>query len=106
MYLLCFYCPKDSADAVKAAMFAAGAGNIGDYQHCSWQVEGQGQFEPLANAKPAIGEINQLEKLAEYKIEMVVAKEKVKAVVMAMLEAHPYEEPAYHLLETKTLEDF
>lgn len=95
MYQLVFYVPKQDADKVKQAVFAAGAGRLGDYEQCCWQVEGQGQFLALNGANPAIGEVNQLETLAELRIEMICEDSKIKAVLAALKEAHPYEEPAY-----------
>ena len=105
MYQIYFYVPKDSAEKVKEAMFKAGAGKIGEYQRCSWQVEGVGQFEPLQNANPSIGSINKLEKVAEYRVEMVCEKRFIKEVIKAMKEAHPYEEVAYGIVEILTIDD-
>ena len=76
-------------------MFEAGAGRIGDYDHCCWQTLGQGQFRPLEGSNPAIGQQHRVETVAELKIEMVCADDLVRNVVAAMKSAHPYEEPAY-----------
>ena len=95
MYTLFFYVPDSHLEVVKEAVFAAGAGAIGDYQHCCWQVLGQGQFQPLAGSQPFIGQQGQLEKVAEWRVELVVAKACIHAVVAALKAAHPYEEPAY-----------
>lgn len=81
---------------VKQAVFAAGAGRIGDYECCSWQVLGQGQFKPQPGAKPCIGELGRLEQLAEYRVEMVCADELINPAIAALKLAHPYEEPAFH----------
>ena len=78
LYQLCFYVPVEAAEKVKSALFAAGAGQIGQYQQCCWQTLGQGQFKPSGHAKPAIGELNNLEHLAELKVEMVCEKRCVK----------------------------
>jgi len=99
MYQLCFYVPTDACERVKQAVFEAGAGRVGDYECCSWQVLGQGQFKPKPGAKPFVGELDQLEQLAEYRVEMVCASERVKAVIEALKLAHPYEEPAYHAIK-------
>ncbi len=64
MYTLCFYVPESTLEDVKSAVFAAGAGRIGNYEQCCWQVEGQGQFRPLAGSDPAIGEQGELETVA------------------------------------------
>ena len=106
MYQIYFYVPKENAEEVKNAMFDAGAGKIGEYQKCSWQVEGVGQFEPLTGANPFIGSINKLEKVSEYRVEMVCEKRFIKEVIKAMKEAHPYEEVAYGVVEILTVEDF
>lgn len=84
------------------AAFKAGAGRIGDYDSCCWQVSGQGQFRPLAGSAPYIGQQGKIERVAEYRVEMVCARECVKAAVLAMLDAHPYEEPAWDLVELVT----
>ena len=76
-------------------MFEAGAGKIGNYEDCSWQTLGQGQFKPIKNSQPFIGEVNKLETIEEYKVEMVVNDNDISHVIKAMKLAHPYEEPAY-----------
>lgn len=95
MHKLCFYVPEEKLEAVKNACFDAGAGRIGNYDRCAWQVLGQGQFRPLAGANPAIGRPGKQEAVAEYKVEMVCADDLIAAVVTAMKAAHPYEQPAY-----------
>jgi len=85
--------------AVHAALAAAGAGNIGDYSHCSFATAGTGQFKPLAGAHPTIGEVGRLERVAETRLEMVLPRARRAAVVEALRAAHPYEEPAFDLLE-------
>ncbi|CAC9626345.1 hypothetical protein [uncultured Gammaproteobacteria bacterium] len=64
---------------------------------------GQGQFKPINNAKPAIGVLNKLETLKEYKVEMLCAKENLKATIKAMKSAHPYEQVAYSILKMENL---
>jgi hypothetical protein len=98
MYKLGFYVPESHLEDVKAACFAAGAGRIGDYEHCCWQTLGQGQFRPGSGATPFIGEQGRLEQVAEYRVEMVCERAQVRAVVQAMIAAHPYEEPAWDLV--------
>ena len=99
MLVLCFYVPEDALEQVKAAVFAAGAGRIGLYDQCCWQAPGQGQFRPLAGSDPAIGTHDKVERVAEYKVEMVCEEQFIRAAVRALQEAHPYEEPAWHVLE-------
>lgn len=104
MFLISVYVPSDYLTVVKEAMFAQGAGRIGAYSHCAWQVLGEGQFMPLADSDAFIGEKNQLETVPEYKIDMVCAEECIAAVVAAMKAAHPYETPAYHVLAMASYE--
>jgi hypothetical protein len=98
MYKLCFYVPVSHLDQVKAAVFAAGAGRIGDYDSCCWQVLGQGQFRPLVGSKPFLGQEGAVEAVAEYRVEMVCEEQSLKGAVSALLEAHPYEEPAWDVV--------
>lgn len=100
MYVLVFYVPANEAERVKRALFEAGAGRIGDYQECSWEVLGEGQFRPMEGSTPFLGSEGELERVAELRVEMVVADSLIEKVVKALLEAHPYEEPAYHVLKT------
>ena len=95
MYKLVFYVPESHLDIVKTAVFDIGAGNIGNYDHCCWQTLGQGQFRPLAGSQPHSGEVEKLEKVAEYRVEMVCRNELIVEVISALKQAHPYEEPAY-----------
>lgn len=93
-----FYVPISHAEAVKTAIFAAGAGKVGNYDCCSWQTLGQGQFRPLAGAQPFLGEVNRIEQVDEVKVETVCQVDLLPAVVQALLDAHPYEEVAYMAL--------
>ncbi|MCB1708797.1 MAG: NGG1p interacting factor NIF3 [Halioglobus sp.] len=102
MYTLCFYVPESAVERVKAAVFAAGAGRIGNYDQCCWQVAGQGQFRPLAGSAPTIGVQGELATVSEYRVEMVCDPRCINAAVQALLAAHPYEEPAWHVLEMVT----
>jgi hypothetical protein len=95
MYKLVFFVPESHLDPVKAAVFNAGAGRIGHYEQCCWQVLGQGQFRPLVDATPFIGVQGQLETLPEYRVEMVCDDELIGAAVSALRASHPYEEPAF-----------
>ena len=98
MYKLCFYVPESHLEAVKQAMFVAGAGRIGDYDSCCWQVEGTGQFRPLSGSEPFLGQPGVVERVAEYRVEMVCEDNCIDAVVAALREAHPYEEPAWDVV--------
>lgn len=103
MYKLCFFVPEDYVESVKSAVFAAGGGRIGDYDCCAWQTRGEGQFRPGAQARPFIGQIGEVEKVAEYKVELVCDEEHIHAVLTAMKQAHPYEEPAYDVIRLEVL---
>ena len=95
MYKLSVFIPESHLEAVKSAMFIAGAGRIGNYDCCSWQTSGQGQFRALENSQPYIGTQGKIEQVNEYKIEMVCEDHLIKDAIAAMKQAHPYEEPAY-----------
>lgn len=97
MYKLCFFVPDSHLEPVKAALFAAGAGRIGDYDNCCWQTLGTGQFRPLAGANPHLGEVGQVGRVEEWKVEMVLDDDLVQSTLMALRIAHPYEEVAYDL---------
>jgi hypothetical protein len=95
MYKLTFYVPDSHVEIVKKAIFAAGAGRYETYGSCSWQVMGQGQFQPLEGATPFIGDVGKLETVAEWRVETVVEDEFIQAVIQALRAAHPYEMPAF-----------
>lgn len=103
MYKISFYVPPSHVELVKTAMFNAGAGRIGHYDCCAWQVLGMGQFRPLAAAKPFVGTHDVIELVAEYKVEMVCTKENIVAAIAALKKNHPYEEPAYDVLQLAKL---
>lgn len=93
------YVPVASAEAVRTALTDAGAGAIGDYDSCTFTVAGEGRFRPLDGATPTIGSVGALEVVDEERVEAVVPRARRTAVVRALLAAHPYEEPAFDLLE-------
>ncbi|MEC8909043.1 MAG: YqfO family protein [Pseudomonadota bacterium] len=95
MYKFVFFVPEDHLEPVKEAVFASGAGRIGNYEHCCFQSIGEGQFRPLEGAQPHIGKVGDIEKVVEYRVELVCTDDLIKAAVAAMKLAHPYEEPAY-----------
>ena len=102
MHKLVFFVPESHLETVKQAVFATGAGRIGDYDSCCWQVLGQGQFRPLAGSAPFLGQQGQVETVEEYRVEMVCDDRLISDAVKALLEAHPYEEPAYDVWELAT----
>jgi len=91
------FVPAGFEDQVRAAMGEKGAGHIGNYSNCTFQLSGTGTFRPLEGINPYIGAQGQLEKVEEYRIETIVPQEKVEQVLLAMIKAHPYEEVAYDL---------
>ncbi|MEI8105023.1 MAG: YqfO family protein [Actinomycetes bacterium] len=95
---LVVFVPPSALDAVRTALFAAGAGRIGDYEHCSWFTEGTGTFRPLAGASPTVGRIGEEEQVAELRLETVFPEERHDDVLSALRAAHPYEEPAFDVL--------
>lgn len=104
MYKLVFFVPESHLESVKTAVFNAGAGAIGNYDQCSWQAKGIGQFRPLAGSRPFIGQVHQLEQVTEYRVEMVCDDALIKAAVAALRAAHPYEEPAIDVWRLAELE--
>lgn len=97
MYKLVFFVPETHVEAVKTAVFAAGAGRIGNYDCCAWQTLGEGQFRPLPGSDPFLGNTGTLETVAEYRVEMVCADEYIADALKALRQAHPYEEPAFDI---------
>lgn len=103
MYKLSYFVPATHLEATKQALFDAGAGRIGDYDCCCWQVLGQGQFRPLPGSQPFLGSEGEIETVAEYRVELVVEERLARAAVDALRAAHPYEEPAFDLLRIESL---
>ncbi|HZF69605.1 NGG1p interacting factor NIF3 [Sulfuricurvum sp.] len=106
LYQLFVYVPIIASEKVKNALFDAGAGRYENYDQCSWESSGVGQFRPLEGSNPFLGSLSTLEKVEEIKIEMICKPEILKAVLKRLKEVHPYEEPAYGVIEFKTIEDF
>jgi hypothetical protein len=94
-YRLDVYVPESHLEELKSALFAAGAGHLGEYDCCCFQMPGTGQFRPSDRANPFLGEAGRLEKVAEWKLEMIVSGKKLPAVLQALKTAHPYETPAF-----------
>jgi hypothetical protein len=94
---LVVFVPAEALDAVRDAVFAAGAGRIGDYERCSWYTEGTGTFFGGKGSAPALGERGREERVLELRLETVYPLDREEEVVRALREAHPYEEPAFDL---------
>jgi hypothetical protein len=87
--------PREALEATRDAVFAAGAGRIGDYERCSWYAAGTGTFLGGEGTNPTLGEAGREERAAELRVETVVPEQLLADVLQALKEAHPYEEPAY-----------
>ena len=101
-YKLVVFVPAQSLVKLKAALFNAGAGRLGQYEHCAWAVLGQGQFKPIEGANPAEGRVGELCTLEEYRLEVLVAQSDMAAVVRALKASHPYEHPAFEIMPVLT----
>jgi hypothetical protein len=94
---LVVFVPDEALDTVRDALFAAGAGRIGDYERCSWYTAGTGTFYGGESTDPAIGERGREERVPELRLETVYPADREAEVVRALRKAHPYEEPAFDL---------
>ena len=92
---LVVFVPPEALEAVRDALFAAGAGRIGDYERCSWYTEGTGTFFGAEGTSPAIGERGREEHVPELRLETVFPADRHDEVIAALRRAHPYEEPAF-----------
>ncbi|GEO04968.1 GTP cyclohydrolase 1 type 2 [Adhaeribacter aerolatus] len=91
------FAPLTDTPKVLAALYAAGAGQIGEYQNCSFRVSGTGTFKPSVNANPHIGEAGQQEEVAENRLEVILPDHLKDKILTALFAAHPYEEVAYDI---------
>lgn len=103
MYKLIFFVPVEAKERVKDALFSIGVGEYKNYDCCSFETLGVGQFRPLNKANPYIGEIDKIEQVAEYKVEMISKDRLIKKAIEKLKEVHPYEEVAYEVFK---MEDF
>jgi hypothetical protein len=92
---LVVFVPREALDTVRNALFAAGAGRIGEYECCSWYTAGTGTFLGGEGTTPTVGERGREERVAELRLETVFPEERQEEVVAALRQAHPYEEPAF-----------
>lgn len=100
---LVVFAPLDAVEALVDALAVAGAGRLGDYERCAWTSTGEGTFTPLPGADPTVGSVGERTVVAEQRVEMVLDRSRRAAVLRAMRAAHPYEEPAFDLLELAAL---
>jgi hypothetical protein len=96
---LVVFVPAEALDTVRDALFAAGAGRIGEYERCSWYTEGVGTFLGGEQSSPTVGQRGQEERVPELRLETVFPAERQDAVVAALRSAHPYEEPAFDVYQ-------
>jgi hypothetical protein len=96
---LVFFVPVDDTGPVLDAVFAAGGGRVGNYADCAFVCSGTGQFRPLPGSTATVGEIGELSKVEENRVELVLSRSRRTAVVTALLATHPYEQPAWSLVE-------
>ncbi|NKZ90692.1 Nif3-like dinuclear metal center hexameric protein [Rhodococcus hoagii] len=92
--------PTTDTVRVREALFAAGAGELGDYRECSWTVTGDGQFRPLPGAAPTLGTVGEVETVREDRVEVIAPRRSRARILAALRAAHPYEEPAFDVFET------
>lgn len=103
MYKLSFYVPTQNKEEVKTALFDIGVGKYKNYDSCSFETLGIGQFRPINEANPHIGSLGNIERVEEYKVEMICEDSLIKDAVKTLKKSHPYEEVAYEVFK---LEDF
>jgi hypothetical protein len=104
VHKLVWFVPEEALDATRAAVFAAGAGRIGEYERCSWYTPGTGTFIGGEGTEPAIGEAGREERVPELRVETVVPAARAREIVDALVAAHPYEEVAFELYPLVELE--
>jgi hypothetical protein len=96
---LVVFVPREALNDVREALFAAGAGRIGNYERCSWYTEGTGSFLGGEGTAPSVGQPGREERVAELRLETVFPVERQGEVIAALRSAHPYEEPAFDIYE-------
>ena len=97
LYKLVTFVPQAQAEEVRQTLFQAGCGHIGEYDSCSYNIQGEGTFRALDGAQPFCGEVGTLHTEPEVRIETIFPSFKKSAVVRALVQAHPYEEPAFDI---------
>lgn len=105
-YKLVFFVPESHKETVKSALFSKGAGQYQGYDSCAWESLGKGQFRPLEGSEPFQGQTNKIEKVDEYRVEMLCLRQHIKTILQTLIEVHPYEVPAYEAWPVQSLDDF
>jgi len=103
MYKLNFFVPSKDKERVKEALFAVGVGRYENYECCAFETLGMGQFKPIKKANPHIGELNKVELVEEYKVEMICEETLIKKAISVLKEVHPYEEVAYEIFKIENI---
>ena len=98
MFKLIVFVPVGHEDVVAEALFAAGAGHVGDYDRCSFRSAGTGTFRPSTGTNPFVGKVGEVESVDELRLEVLVPKEALSRVMARLLKTHPYEEVAYDVV--------
>jgi len=99
MYKLNYFVPLEAKEKTKEALFSLGAGAYENYIECSWESLGVGQFRPLKGANPHLGVVGELERVEEYKVEMLCSDALIAQAIQTLKEVHPYEEVAYEVFK-------
>ena len=99
MVKLNFFVPAEDKEHVKNALFDIGVGRYDNYECCSFETLGTGQFRPINSADPHIGKLDRIETVQEYKVEMICSDELIRKAVETLKRVHPYEEVAYEVLK-------
>lgn len=101
MYKLTFFTPASHKEEIKDALFDLGVGRYANYDRCSFETLGVGQFRALSGADPYIGSIGVVERVEEYKVEMICDDATIKEAIITLKRVHPYEEVAYEVFRVE-----
>lgn len=105
LYKLITFIPQEHLRNLQLALYEAGGGHIGDYDHCSYYSSGIGSFRPLDGANPFIGKTGADEEVNEARLEVVFEENNLKKITAALLKSHPYETPAYDIIKIHSSND-
>lgn len=94
---LVVFCPEDASAQIRDVLFRCGAGNIGDYSNCSFNAKGEGTFQAKAGANPYVGNVGEIHKEKEVKVEVIIPRPNLDSALKEMISSHPYEEVAYDI---------
>ncbi len=103
MYKLIYFVPIEDKEKTKNALFSIGAGRYKNYECCSFETLGTGQFKPIDSANPHVGSLNTIETVKEYKVEMICEDYLIKKAIASLKQSHPYEEVAYDIIKLEDI---